>query len=210
MTIAEDKKLKISRLTLGPDETNVYILVCAKTKESLVIDAPADTEAIISKLKNTIPRYILLTHDHPDHIGAMAALRSQMKVPLATHENNSYQLETPPEILLMDGDIIKLGNLKISVMITPGHTPGSSCFKIDKYLFAGDTVFPGGPGYTETPEDFSLIILSITQKIYGLPDDTIILPGHGDSTTVGKSKKEYADFASKTHGELSGDVTWLT
>jgi hydroxyacylglutathione hydrolase len=112
--------------------------------------------------------------------------------------------------LLNDGDTITLGKLKIKVLFTPGHTPGGLCFLVSEYLFAGDTLFPGGPGHTETPDDFVQILASITQKIYTLPDNTVILPGHGDSTTVRKSKEEYAAFTSKPHGTLYGDVAWLT
>jgi hydroxyacylglutathione hydrolase len=210
MLITQSDKLRIERLTLGPYETNTYILICKKTRESLVIDAPADEETIIKNLNNTKAKYILLTHDHYDHTGALTALRTKTKALLATHEYSSYQLDTPPQKLLDDGDAITLGALKIRVIFTPGHTPGGLCFLTDKYLFAGDTIFPGGPGHTETPEDFKQIILSITQKIYVHPDDTEILPGHGASTTVKKSKEDYAVFASKPHDELYGDVTWAS
>ncbi len=208
MLIAEDKNLRIEKLTLGPYETNAYILVCRKTRESAVIDAPANTPAILKSLNGTLARYILLTHDHYDHTGVIVSLRSRLKVPLATHEYSSFQLKTPPEIMLKDGDVINLGKIKIDVLFTPGHTPGGLCFMAEKYLFAGDTLFPGGPGHTESPEDFEKILASITTKIYSLPDETMMLPGHGESTTVKQSKKEYAVFASKPHGALSGDVTW--
>jgi glyoxylase-like metal-dependent hydrolase (beta-lactamase superfamily II) len=205
----KDKVILIDKLTLGPYETNAYIVVCRKTGESLVIDAPARASEIIVSLEGTKPRYILLTHDHYDHTGVIVSLRSRLKVPLATHVENTYQLKTPPEILLKDGDSLSLGNLNIVVMHTPGHTPGSICFRIGKYLFAGDTIFPGGPGRTETPEDFQQILTSITEKIFRLPDDTIIFPGHGDGTTVKRAKEEYAVFAAKPHGTIIyGDVTW--
>jgi hydroxyacylglutathione hydrolase len=211
MNITDDKTIRIERLTLGPYETNTYIVVCQKTKQSLVVDAPARASEIIAALEGTQTRYIFLTHDHFDHTGVMGSLRSRLKVPLAVHELDSYQLKTPPEILLKDGDTLKLGNLKIEVLHTPGHTPGSLCFKIGKYLFAGDTIFPGGPGRTETPDDFKQIIASITQKIFRLPDDTVLLPGHGDGTTVRKAKEEYAAFAARLHGDIIyGDVTWLS
>ena len=210
MLIVNDNTLRIEKLTLGPYETNAYTLVCMKTKESLAVDAPAGASKIIENLKGTNPKYILLTHDHYDHTGVIVSLRARLKVPLAAHEYSSSQLKTPPEILLKDDDTLALGKLKIEVLYTPGHTPGSLCFKVGKYLFAGDALFPGGPGHTETPEDFDSIIASITEKIYRLPDDTVILPGHGDGTTVRKSKEEYAVFAAKPHGAIYGDVTWLS
>jgi hydroxyacylglutathione hydrolase len=209
MLIAEDNNLRIEKLTLGIYETNAYILVCRKTRESLVIDAPANVPAILKCLKGTLPKYILLTHDHYDHTGVIVSLRSRLKIPLATHEYSSFQLATPPEMLLKDADVIHLGNLKIDVFFTPGHTAGSLCFMTGKYLFAGDTLFPGGPGHTDTPEDFEQIISSITTRIFSLPGDTIVLPGHGEGTTVRKSKEEYAAFAAQLHHALYGDVTWL-
>jgi hydroxyacylglutathione hydrolase len=211
MLFHKDTNLVIKKLTLGLFDTNAYILICRATKESLIIDAPADTGAIMEELSGTSPQYILLTHDHIDHIGALETLRTQLKIPLAAHESSAMQLQKAPELLLLDGDIANLGYLKIEVLFTPGHTPGSLCFKTGNFLFAGDTLFPGGPGHTDTPEDFRLIIESITGKIYHLPDETVILPGHGESTTVKLSKKEYAVFSSKTHDDtLYGDVTWLT
>jgi len=209
MVIVNNDALRIERLTLGPYETNAYIVVCKRTGESLVVDAPARASEIIASLKGTKPRYILLTHDHYDHTGVIISLRSRLKVPLATHLENTFQLKTPAEILLKDGDSLPFGNLKIEVLHTPGHTPGSICFRIGKYLFAGDTIFPGGPGHTEMPDDFQRILASITEKIFRLPDDTMIFPGHGDGTTVKKAKEQYAVFASHPHNpDLFGDVTW--
>jgi hydroxyacylglutathione hydrolase len=210
-TVISDNNIRIERLTLGPYETNAYIIVCNKTGESLVVDAPAQASTIITSLKGTRPRYILLTHDHYDHTGVMVSLRSRLKVPLATHEASSYQMKTPPEILLKDGDSLKLGKIKIGVLHTPGHTPGSLCFKMGRYLFAGDTIFPGGPGHTHSPDELNEILASIKEKIFTLPGNTLILPGHGDSTTVAKAKAEYALFASRSHPtDLYGDVLWLS
>jgi hydroxyacylglutathione hydrolase len=210
-TVISDSNIRIEKLTLGPYETNAYTAVCNKTGESLVVDAPAQASAIITSLKGTRPRYILLTHDHYDHTGFIVSLRSRLKVPLAIHEASSYQLKTPPEILLKDGDFFKLGKIKINVLHTPGHTPGSLCFKMDKYLFAGDTIFPGGPGHTDSPDDFREILASIKEKIFTLPSSILILPGHGDSITIDKAKAEYAFFTSRPHSsDLYGDVLWLS
>lgn len=210
MAMLNNNAIFIDKLILGPYETNAYIAVCSKTKESLVVDAPAKASDIIKSLSGTQPRYILLTHDHYDHTGVIVSLRSRLKVPLAAHPLDSTQLKTPPEILLKDGDKLKLGNLEIQVLHTPGHTPGSLCFRIGQYVFVGDTIFPGGPGRTETPEDFQQILKSITEKIFRLPDDTVLFPGHGDSATVKKAKEEYTIFAAKSHDPfIYGDVTWL-
>jgi len=209
--IVNDTVVRVERLTLGPYETNAYIVVGKKTGESLVIDAPAGASEIIASLRGTQPIYILLTHDHYDHTGVMNSLRARLKVPLATHEASSWQLKTPPEIFLKDGDSLKLGKLKMEVLHTPGHTPGSLCFKVGKYLFAGDTIFPGGPGASHSPDEFREIITSITNKILILPGNTMILPGHGQGTTVRKAREEYAIFASRPHSpDLYGDVLWTS
>lgn len=209
--VVEDHTILIERLELGPFGTNAYIVTCRKTRDSVLIDAPAEAKIIIDKLKNTMPKYILLTHNHMDHIGALAQLRTELKVALAAHASDTGNLTSPPEILLHDGDMISLGGLKLNVLHTPGHTPGSLCFRVGRNLISGDTIFPGGPGKTGSPHDFGQIIKSITDKIFVLPDDTQIYPGHGDSTVLKKEKEEFAVFASRSHeSHLCGDVLWLS
>jgi len=211
MIVVSEGDIKIERLKLGPWETNAYTVTCLETKQSALVDAPDDADRIMESLKGTVPRFILLTHDHTDHVGALAEMRSRLKVPLAAHTRDSAYLKPAPERLLGDGDTLVLGNLKLEVMHTPGHTPGSLCFKVGRFLLAGDTIFPGGPGHTGTPSDFKKIIKSLTEKIFVLPDDTEIYPGHGDSTVVKKSKEEFAAFSARPHApNLCGDVLWLS
>jgi len=208
--VAEDNAIRVEKLELGPFGTNAYIVTCRKTQESALIDAPAEAKVIIDKLKNTTPKYILLTHNHMDHIGALDQLRTELKIPLAAHNSDTRNLTSPPEILLKDGDTVWLGELKFTVLHTPGHTPGSLCFRVGRYLISGDSIFPGGPGKTSSPDDFRQIIKSITEKIFVLPDDTTIYPGHGDSTVLKKEKDEFAIFASRPQApNLCGDVLWL-
>jgi hydroxyacylglutathione hydrolase len=209
--IVNKKDIRIERMELGPYGTNTYIVVCVKTGESLVVDAPESASEIIKNLGETQPRYILLTHDHFDHTGAMAELRTLLKIPLAAHPEDSSRLKTPAEIVLNNGSTISLGNFMVEVLHTPGHTPGSLSFKIGQSLFAGDTIFPGGPGRTNAPGDFRQILTSITEKIFRLPEDTVIYPGHGLETTVREAKAEYAVFASRPpRPDLCGDVLWLS
>jgi len=208
--VAEDNAIRVEKLELGPFGTNAYIVTCRRTRDSVLIDAPAEANIITDKLKNTTPKYILLTHNHMDHIGALAQLRAELKVPLAAHASDARNLISSPEILLNNGDTVWLGELKFTVLHTPGHTPGSLCFGVGRYLISGDTIFRGGPGRTSSSDDFKQIIKSITEKIFVLPDDTQVYPGHGDSTVLKKEKDEFAVFASRPQDpNLCGDVLWI-
>ncbi len=209
--LVETRNIRIERLELGPWVTNAYTITCLKTIDSALIDAPADPKAIIESLQGTNPKYILLTHSHVDHIDALSELRTKTNVPLAAHAADCVRLPFLPAVLLNDGDVILVGEVKIEVLHTPGHTPGSLCFKVSDYLISGDTIFPGGPGRTDSPADLDRIIKSITEKIFVLADDTQVYPGHGEATTLKKEKNEFAIFSSRPHNpNLCGDVLWLS
>ena len=151
-----------------------------------------------------------MTHNHMDHVGALTQMKSNLQVPVAAHASDSSGYPLTPDNLLDDGDTVSFGNIQLTVMHTPGHTPGSICFLTDKYLVSGDTIFPGGPGKSGSPAAFKQIVESITSKIFVLPDDTEIFPGHGGGSTLGEEKKNYEIFSSKTHDpNLCGDVLWL-
>jgi len=101
------------------------------------------------------------------------------------------------------------GGTEVSVIHTPGHTPGSICLLVGKHLITGDTLFPNGPGHSRTPDNLRQMIASITSKLFVLPDDTRVYPGHGAGTVLGPEKQNYGVFASKPHDpNLAGDVTW--
>jgi len=211
VVVAKDDDIQIEKLELGLFGTNAYIVACQKTRDSVLIDTPADASTIMGRLKDTNLKYILLTHNHIDHLGAFYELRSRLKVPVAAHASDAKNLPSPPEMLLSDGDRISFGNIKLEVLHTPGHTPGSLCFKVRRYLISGDTIFPGGPGKTRSSADFGQIVKSITEKILVLPDDTQIYPGHGDSTILKKEKDEFVFFSSRLHDpHLCGHVLWLS
>ena len=209
--VAKDDNIQIEQLQLGPFGTNAYILTCPQSEDSVLVDAPAEADEIEERLKGSNPRYILLTHNHMDHTGALAELRSRLRIPLATHPADARGITPPPEIQLNDGDTVSFGKIKLEVLHTPGHTPGSLCFKTGNYLISGDTIFPGGPGKTRTPADWQQIINSITGKIFTLSNHTQVYPGHGDSTVLKKEKDEFAIFSAREHSPgLCGDVLWLS
>jgi len=209
--VVQDNAVRITRLELGPFGTNAYIVVCQATGDSILVDAPGEADKVLSQLAGTKPKYIVITHSHIDHIGALEELRAKLKIPVAVHPKDAARLPSRPVFELNDGDIVEVGKLKLKVLHTPGHTPGSLCLLVGKYLISGDTIFPGGPGKTGTPADFKQIVKSIETKLFVLPDDTEVYPGHGDATVLGKEKKEFAVFASKPHdSNLCGDVLWLS
>ncbi len=209
--LVKDNLIRVERLELGPYGTNAYVVICQQSQESVVVDAPAEATSIMAKLNNTIPRYLLLSHSHMDHTGALYELRSRLKLPLAAHVLDTKGITPVPEIPLSDGATLPLGNLEVKVLHTPGHTAGSLCFLIDHYLFSGDTIFPHGPGKTRTPGDFADILQSITTKIFPLPDSTQVFPGHGETTVIANERAEFAVFSTKhREANLCGDVLWLS
>lgn len=209
--ILDNNDIKIGRMQLGTWATNSYVVICPKTGNSALIDVPDGAEAIVSNLKGTHLKYMLLTHSHIDHIAGLEAIRKLVDAPLAVHPaDNRKEFPFPPEILLQDGDVIGIGKVNIEVLHTPGHTSGSLCFKIGEHLLSGDTLFAGGPGRTASPSDFSQIVESITEKIFVLSDGMEVYPGHGESTVLKKEKAEFTVFSGHPHSpDLFGDVVWL-
>jgi hydroxyacylglutathione hydrolase len=217
--VARNEYVQIDRRTLGPCNTahdpdcytNCYIITCLKTGDSVLVDAPAEAPEILRQLKGTNPRYILITHGHTDHVGALSELKLKLRIPIGVHHLDADVLFLRPDVLLDDDEEISFGRISLKVLHTPGHTPGSVCFLLGKHLISGDTIFPGGPGKTESPGDLQQIIESITTKVLVLPDDTEIYPGHGDPTTVRRERTELAIFSSRFHNpNLFGDVLWLS
>ena len=208
--IEQNEEMELYRLETEPFGTNAYSVICRETGESILVDAPGDAALIENKLKDSGVKYILLTHGHMDHTMVLEELHRSLGTALAAHEGDTDKLPVRPDKQLKDGDRIECGKLKLEVIHTPGHTAGSICFKTGNYLISGDTIFPGGPGKTASPEDFKTITLSIRDKVLTLPDETIILPGHGASTTVKREKELFAEFSRRGYSDLlCGDVTWL-
>jgi len=209
VNMVEDDRIQIKKLELGPFGTNAYVLTCLSSHVSVVVDAPAEAKKISDELTGTNPKYILITHNHMDHTGALEDLKSTLNVPVAAHADDAAKLPVRPDLLLKDGDLISFGDIQLTVLHTPGHTPGSLAFLTGNYLIAGDTIFPDGPGKTWSPADFKRIVESLTLKIFVLPGETQIFPGHGDSTVLKREKRLFEEFAAKPHeAGICGDVLW--
>jgi len=200
---------ELHRLETEPFGTNAYIVSCCESRKAVLIDAPGSADLIKEKFKDTEVQFILMTHGHGDHTMALEELHEDLKAPLAVHDGDAAMLPIKADHLLKDGDLFQCGSDKMEVIHVPGHTPGSLCFKIGKYLISGDTLFPGGPGKTGSEKDFKIIMTSIKEKLLTLPDETVILPGHGNQTTIGEERKQIEDFINKGYPDnLHGDVTW--
>jgi glyoxylase-like metal-dependent hydrolase (beta-lactamase superfamily II) len=210
MPLHYDGEVKITKINMGPYNNNGYIVVCPETNEGVIIDTPAEPEKLLNELGNVQVKAIIITHGHQDHLLGFNEIKGQVGAPVAVGAGDADRLPRPPEIDVKDGSVIKFGNLEIQALSTPGHTDGSTCFLLGKHLFSGDTLFPGGPGKSRSPEAFHQEVDSITRKLLVLPDDTAVYPGHGDDTTIGQARQEYQVFASHPHpANLYGDVTWL-
>jgi hydroxyacylglutathione hydrolase len=196
----------IRKLQVGPYASNCYILGDEDTKKGMVIDPGAAPEEILRTVeKNGLKiELIVLTHRHPDHVGAAAQVQAALGAPLAAHiECAKYLPQSPdyvmeksfkgvpkPERILADGDIIDIGPLSFKVLHTPGHTPCGISIYVEGHVFTGDTLFNYGIGrYDLIDADYAAEIKSIKTKLLTLPPETIVHPGHGPDTTIATEKR---------------------
>ena len=198
---------------LGPYSNNAYVIVDGKTKQSIFVDAPMEGEKALPSAQGTDVQMVVVTHRHPDHWATLDLVKEQVRAPAWCHEDDRGGIKPQVFDTLGDGAEVVLGETKVRVIHTPGHTPGSICLYLDTVkgpaLISGDTLFPGGPGRSDSNASLRQMIGSIVAKLHVLPEETLVYPGHGDDTTIGDSKKQYAVFAAREHApDLCGDVTW--
>lgn len=193
-----DERMIIKKLDVAPSDNNVYVLIDAATKRSVVVDASGDLERVVAATQGTTVQAIWITHGDGDHLRVLEEQRDRLNAPVLMHPGDADRLERPPDRLLNDGDVLELGDLRFTVLHTPGHTGGGVCFYTEGHLIAGDTLFPGGPGNTQRDGgDFAVIIRMIREKLFVLPGDTRVYSGHGLDTTIGAEKPKLNEWIAR-------------
>jgi glyoxylase-like metal-dependent hydrolase (beta-lactamase superfamily II) len=190
---------------------NIYIVIDTATNEAAFIDAPDDVDQSIAAAEQAKvrPSKILLTHSHGDHTASIDKLKERYGAALYADPREPWLKEGQLYHPVAHDDEVKVGELAFKVLSVPGHTPGSTTYVHGLHAFVGDTLFPGGPGRSVSADALRQEIDSIERHLYALPEATTIYPGHGARTTIGLSKREFADFAAREHDpDLHGDVLW--
>lgn len=184
----EDGQVQVTKVVVGPLVNNVFVVRCAETGASVLIDAADEPEVLLPLCEELAVGDVLTTHGHGDHIQAVPAVRrAGHRVGVAEADSGMLPAH---DFVIADDDVIEVGRLRLHAIHTPGHTPGSTCFKVEgaPVLFSGDTLFPGGPGLTGWPlSDFRTIMTS-ARRLLRLPVETVVHPGHGRDTTIGAQR----------------------
>ncbi len=197
--IYDDAQVEVHQVVVGPVDNNVNIIRCKRTGEGLLIDAANEHELLLELCQRFGVTNVLETHGHWDHIQAVEALR-EAGIAVAVTKEDAAMLPSY-DLTIADDAAISVGDLVISTIATPGHTPGSICFQLQgtDLLFTGDTLFPGGPGNTfGDAAAFTQILESIEDRLFTpFGENTIVLPGHGKATTIGQERPFFDEWAAR-------------
>lgn len=192
--------VEVHRVVVGDYDNNVFVIRCRRTGESVLIDAANEHGLLLELCRRLGVRRVLETHGHFDHIGAVAQIRDAGFEVAVTSQDAPMLRDVGYDVFLDDAEVIEFGRLRLDAIHNPGHTPGSISFALagTPLLFTGDTLFPGGPGATQFDGgDFPAIIDSIDTKLFAFPDHTIVLPGHGVDTTVGRERPHLQEWVDR-------------
>lgn len=196
--------LMISKVAVGPMDNNAYLLRCRATGEQLLIDAAAEPRTLLTLIGDDGIKAVVTTHQHGDHWQALAEV---VEATGATTYAGAYDAEgipVPTDVLVEDGDTIKVGRVELTARRLVGHTPGSIALIYDDphghaHVFTGDCLFPGGVGNTwKDPEAFASLIHDVETKLFdALPDETWVYPGHGGDTTLGDERPKLPEWRER-------------
>jgi hydroxyacylglutathione hydrolase len=205
------KPMELRRRVVGPWSVNAYALVCTDTFRSVLVDPGAQPEELAAMLADSSPAAILITHSHPDHIGALEAMRRRFKVPVMAHAAAAAPAsKISADRWLANGDHVTVGHHRLEILHAPGHTPDQICFRPqgDRRVIVGDTIFDGGPGKTWSSEEFQQTLMTLKKVILPWPDETVCHPGHGNAFRLGDIRPRINGFLKKEHTGFFGDATW--
>lgn len=196
---------------VGPWSLNAYVLVCPETRQSVLVDPGAEPDRLEKLLEGTQPKAILITHSHPDHIGALCAMQQILKVPVMAHPGKAVaHSPIQADQWLAHGDELSVGSHLVRVYHTPGHTEDQVCFAVRNSpdIIVGDTLFEGGPGKTWSSRDFKRTLDTLRRIVLRWSDETLCHPGHGPHFRLGDKRQAVERFLMKDHGDFYGDATW--
>ena len=176
-------KLSIVKVKLDR-EVNGYVVSCAATKEAVVIDPGLPAEKVVEQTAGLKIRHILATHCHPGHVAGKDVVKAVTGGETGLHSADAKQFLRSADHYLIDGDELEFGEFKLTVIHTPGHTPGSLCFVVANHAFVGDTILAGGIGRQMPETDLRRQMMSIGTKLLRLPLTTALYPGHGPATSL--------------------------
>ena len=195
-----DGRLEVHKVVVGPYDNNVFVLRCRETGESVLIDAANEHEKLLELCTRLNVRRVLETHGHFDHIAAVPAMREAGYEVAISSADAPMLKKVGYDVFIDDAEVIEVGNLRLHAIHNPGHTPGSISFLIEgaPVLFSGDTLFPGGVGNTKAAlGDFDAIIRSVDNKLFTLPAETVVMPGHGVDTTIGAERPHLGEWVDR-------------
>ncbi|EDY55216.1 MULTISPECIES: MBL fold metallo-hydrolase [Streptomyces] len=197
--VHELKDLMITKIAVGPMNNNAYLLRCRATDEQLLIDAANEADTLLGMIGDDGIASVVTTHQHGDHWQALAAVVAATRARTYAGRDDAEGIPVPTDVPVDDGDVIRVGHVELTARHLVGHTPGSIALVYDDphghpHVFTGDCLFPGGPGRTTRPEDFESLMSGLEAKVFVLPDETWIYPGHGNDTTLGTERPRLGEW----------------
>ncbi|MBH1936355.1 MBL fold metallo-hydrolase [Streptomyces sp. AV19] len=196
--------LMISKVAVGPMDNNAYLLRCRATDEQLLIDAAAEPHTLLSLIGDSGIASVVTTHRHGDHWGALREVVDATGARTHAGREDAEGIPVPTDVLVDDGDVLRVGRVELVARHLVGHTPGSIALVYDDphghaHVFTGDCLFPGGVGNThQDPEAFASLLGDVESKLFGqLPDETWVYPGHGADTTLGAERPHLGEWRAR-------------
>ncbi len=195
--------LMITKVAVGPMDNNSYLLRCRATDEQLLIDAANEPGTLLGMIGDDSIASVVTTHRHGDHWQALADVVRASGARTYAGRHDAEGIPVPTDVLVDDGDVIRVGRVELTARHLVGHTPGSIALVYDDphghpHVFTGDCLFPGGPGRTTQPEEFNALMDGLEAKLFGaLPDETWVYPGHGNDTSLGTERPHLAEWRAR-------------